>query len=66
MAKADQLYVYRWRKYGKSLTGRVCRVIERGKMNSVMVEFIDNGDSAIVSRYALRKVKDCGGLEKPK
>lgn len=52
---AEQLYIYRWRKYGTHFTGRRCKVLARGKMNSAMVEF-ENGERAVCSRNALRKV----------
>jgi hypothetical protein len=49
-------HVYRWRKYHPSLYGRRCRVLARGAMNSVLVEFAD-GVRHVVSRYAVRKAK---------
>lgn len=47
-------HVYRWRKYRPEWYGRACRVIARGRMNSVLIEFAD-GERAVVSRYAVRK-----------
>lgn len=35
--------------------GRTCRVLVRGKMNSCLVEFTDNGEQLNCSRNALRK-----------
>jgi hypothetical protein len=49
------LYVYRWAKY-RPWKGRVCRVLARGALNSALVRFEDNGERAIVSRNALRRV----------
>ena len=36
--------------------GTACRVIARGTMNSVQIEFAD-GVRHIVSRYAIRRIK---------
>lgn len=49
-------HVYRWRKYRPELYGRPCRILARGRMNSVMVQFED-GTRHVVSRYAVRKIK---------
>lgn len=53
------LYRYGWRNNSKRATlhGRVCRVVCRGKMNSALVEFTDNGQREVISRNALRKLK---------
>lgn len=47
--------VYAWGNNEKraTLKGRTCRVIARGRMNSVLVEF-ENGQREITSRYAVR------------
>lgn len=37
--------------------GELCRVIARGTMNSALVEFLSDGERAVISRNALRKVK---------
>lgn len=47
-------HIYRWKKFGTRFTGRRCRVLARGAMNSVLVEF-DDGEKAVCSRYAVRK-----------
>ena len=64
------VYVYRWKNDPKeyadlgmppkrpTLYKRRCRVLARGKKNSALVEFIDNGQREVVSRNALRKPKD--------
>lgn len=51
------LYRYAWANNPKRATmvGRSCRVIARGKMNSCMIEFIDNGQQEVVSRNAIRR-----------
>lgn len=49
-------HVYRWGKYIPAWKGRRCRVLARGKMNSIQVEF-ENGERAITSRYAVRRIK---------
>jgi len=57
--KREQLYVYRWgtNEKQRDMKGRVCRVQRRMKLNNCMIEFIDNHQQEIVSRWALRKVK---------
>jgi hypothetical protein len=56
----EQLYVYRWANnpVRQKMTGRTCRVLARGKMNTCMIEFIDTGERTTTSRNALRKVHD--------
>lgn len=51
-------HYYAWRNNEKRITlyKRPCRIVSRGKMNSICVEF-DNGQREIVSRYAVRKLK---------
>ena len=53
---ASTKYIYAWRNNAKrqSLFGRHCRVLARGNMNSVLVEF-ENGQKEIISRNALRR-----------
>lgn len=50
----DPVYVYRWARY-MPWKGRRCRVLARGRLNSALIEFTDNGQRAIVSRNALRR-----------
>lgn len=52
-------YRYPWKNNVKRATmyGRVFRVVARGAMNSVLIEFSDNGQREVTSRNALRKVK---------
>ena len=56
---SEQLYTFSWGNNAKRLTlkGRRCRILAVGTMNTVMVEFTDNGEVCTVSRRALRKVK---------
>lgn len=62
----DQLYKYAWgndsdvvgRVRKKNFKGRKCRVLVRGKLNSCLVRFIDNGEQLNCSRNALRKVNN--------
>ena len=61
----EQLYKYVWgnnKTYEGRLRlrfkGRVCKVLIRSKMNSALVEFIDNGEQLNCSRNALRKSKN--------
>lgn len=54
-----QKYRYVWGNNSKRKTmkNRICVVLARGKMNSAMVKFLDNGQREIISRNALRKYK---------
>jgi hypothetical protein len=56
---SDDAYDYVWhsRKNLPGRKGQRCRVLARGRMNSVLVEFED-GFRAIVSRFALRRSQD--------
>ena len=51
------LYKYYWgnNEKRKKMKGRVCKVLARGRMNSCSIKFLDNGQTEIVSRNALRK-----------
>lgn len=52
------IYRYVWKNNEKRQTMfmRRCRVIARGKMNSVRIKFYDDGQEEIVSRYSLRRL----------
>lgn len=51
--------VWYWRARLPERKGQRCRVLARGKMNSILVEFAD-GWKVVTSRYAVRKVeKSC-------
>lgn len=56
------IYLYAWRNNEKreTLYARRCRVIYRGRPNSALVEF-ENGQREVVSRNALRKVREGNG-----
>ena len=41
---------------GKDRYGQRCRIVARGKMNSVCVEFED-GSRVVTSRYPVRRIK---------
>jgi len=47
------LYVWRNNEKRVALFKRECRVVSRGAMNSVLIEFAD-GQREVVSRYAIR------------
>ncbi len=49
-------HVWFWRARLPERKGQRCRVLARGKMNSILVEFED-GWQVVASRYAVRKVK---------
>jgi hypothetical protein len=48
--------IYSWKNNPKrkSLYCNRCRILARGKMNSILIEF-ENGQREIVSRYAVRR-----------
>jgi len=52
------VYRYVWANNERraSLKNRFCRILARGKMNTVLVEFIDNGEKITTSGRALSKV----------
>ena len=61
MSRAELTHRYTWSPRftvpGLSVftrKGELCRILARGHMNSVLVEFAD-GETAIVSRYAVRE-----------
>jgi hypothetical protein len=51
------LYLYRWKNnpIRAKLYGRKCRVLQRGKQNSCLLEFLDTGERVVTSRNAIRK-----------
>ena len=53
------MYKYIWgnNEKRKTLKDRFCNVLARGKKNSILIEFIDNGQKEVVSRYSVRKGK---------
>jgi hypothetical protein len=53
---AEQMYVYRWNRMDRK--GQRCRIVARGKMNTVQIEFED-GFIAFVSGNSLRKAPVC-------
>ena len=56
---AEQLYRYHWgnNPTRAKLKGRICRVLKSGGMNTIMLEFLDNGERVSSSRQAIRRVK---------
>ena len=50
-------YYWYWKKKLPERKGQRCRVLARGKMNSILVEFED-GYQVITSRHAVRRVKE--------
>lgn len=59
LVNTEQIYIYAWGNNEKraTLKGRECIVVARGKMNSIMIQFTDNKQREIVSRYSIRKKK---------
>ena len=50
---------YCWKNNEKRATlyGRECRVVARGTMNSILIEFAD-GQREVVSRYSVRRIRE--------
>jgi hypothetical protein len=49
-------HTWRWKKILGHRFGQPCRVLVRGRMNSILVEFED-GYKVVTSRWAVRKRK---------
>jgi hypothetical protein len=47
-------YVWFWKKRLPERKGQKCRILARGKLNSILVEF-DDGHRVVTSRYAVRR-----------
>jgi hypothetical protein len=49
--------LYRWRIRTKlpERHGQFCRVLARGSLNSILVEFVEDGWKVITSRWAVRR-----------
>lgn len=56
---SEYTHIWYWRSRLPDRKGQRCRVLARGTMNSILVEFED-GWRVVTSRYAVRKVK--GGV----
>lgn len=52
-------HYFAWRNNAKreTLYRRPCRIVAHGRMNSIMIEFADNGQQEIVSRNSVRRLK---------
>jgi len=48
-------HTWYWRKNLPERKGQKCRILARGRMNSILIEFED-GTKHVVSRYAVRKI----------
>jgi len=60
----EQLYEYRWGnhktaagKFRLQFKGRTCKILARGKLNSRLVQFVDNGELLNCSGNALMRRK---------
>jgi len=56
---AERIYVYGWgnNPRRRALQGRRCRILARGRMSTVLVEFLDNGERVTTSLRALRRLR---------
>lgn len=55
MASTEQLYTWRVATRYPDRKGTLCRVLVRGKMNSCLVEFVNDGYRTVTSRNYVRK-----------
>jgi hypothetical protein len=55
---AERLYIYGWgnNPRRRELQGRRCRILAHGAMNTILVEFLDNGERVTTSTRALRRI----------
>lgn len=51
----EQLYRWHWRKRLPERHGQLFRVLARGKLNSCLIEFLNDGTRYVTSRNALRR-----------
>ena len=53
------VYQYAWKNnpVREKLYGRKCVVLGRGKKNSILIQFLDDGEKHVVSRNSVRKAK---------
>lgn len=51
----DKDIIGKFRK--RHFKGRECKVLVRGKMNSCLIQFTDNGEQLNCSRNAIRRIK---------
>jgi hypothetical protein len=49
-------HIWFWKSHLPERKGQACRVLARGRMNSILVEFQD-GCKVVTSRFAVRKRK---------
>lgn len=49
-------HIWFWRSRLPERKGQLCRILVRGKMNSILVEFED-GYKVVTSRYAVRRIR---------
>jgi hypothetical protein len=56
----ETLYVYLWGNNPRraQLRGRQCRILARGRMNTVLIELVDTGERVTTSSRALRRIDD--------
>lgn len=61
----EQIYEWRWRKFpvDGDRYKKLCRVLARGRMNSCLVQFLEDGKKYIVSRNGLAKACECDRIQ---
>ena len=53
-------YLYGWgnNTKRKTMKNRTCQVLARGRMNSIMIKFVDNDQIEIVSRWSISETRN--------
>ena len=54
--REEQIYTFVWANNARraELCGRRCRVLARGRMGTVLIEFVDTGERVTTSHRAIR------------
>ena len=55
--RTQPLMVYAWGNNERraQLQGRECVVLARGRMNTILVQFLDTGEKVTTSRFAVKR-----------
>lgn len=57
---AEKLYRWHWRARLPERHGQLCRLLACGKLNSCLIEFLNDGVRHVTCRHALRKALPAG------
>lgn len=56
----EKIFIYNWvnNPKRKTMKNRKCKLLKIGRKNSCLIEFLDNNQKEIVSRYSVRIYND--------